>query len=264
MPLLDPALLRPLLGDFANRFDVDALASCDSTSSELLRRASAGAPSGSVVVADVQHAGRGRRGRHWLSAPDDSLTFSLLWRFSGNALQLSGLSLAVGVALARALAGLGARGVCLKWPNDVLLRQEGEFAKLAGILIELATDRRGTQAVIGIGLNLRAPEGDLGQPVAGLADALPGPLPERHALLAALLAELARVLEAFTVNGFSGLKMDWQQLHAWQGEPVRVVEDGREWLAGVCLGADDDGSLLVQSERGLERVLAGDVSLRRA
>lgn len=263
--LLDPILLRPLLGSYAGRFDVDALAICDSTSSELLRRADAGAPSGTVVVADRQTAGRGRRGRSWLSAPADSLTFSLLWRFPGTPLELSGLSLVVGVALARALAALGARGVGLKWPNDILLRRTGEFAKLAGILIEMASDRRGTQAVIGIGLNLRAPAGELGQAAAGLADALaPGEPPERHALLAALLLELLRVLDAFTVDGFAGQKSEWQRWHAWQDEPVRVVEDGRELLAGTCIGADTDGSLLVRSERGVERVLAGDVSLRHA
>ena len=101
MALIDPVLLKTRLGNQAGRFDVDALDECDSTNSELLRRAEGGAPSGSVVVADRQSAGRGRRGRNWLSSPESSLTFSLLWRFSGNASTLSGLSLAVGVALAQ-------------------------------------------------------------------------------------------------------------------------------------------------------------------
>ena len=120
MTLIDPVILKTRLGTWAGRFDVDALAECDSTSSELLRRAEKGAPAGTVIVADQQSAGRGRRGRQWLSAPEASLTFSLLWRFSGPASQLSGLSLAVGVGLARGLERLGAQGVCLKWPNDVL------------------------------------------------------------------------------------------------------------------------------------------------
>ena len=83
-------------------------------------------------------------------------------------------------------------------------------------------------------------------------------------MLAALLIELVRVLDAFTVDGFAGQKSEWQRWHAWQDEPVRIVEDGRELLAGTCIGADADGSLLVRSERGVERVLAGDVSLRHA
>ena len=157
MTLIDPALLKSRLGLLAGRFDVDALAECDSTSSELLRRADKGAPAGTVIVADRQSAGRGRRGRSWLSAPEASLTFSLLWRFSGAPGQLAGLSLAIGVALANGLEKLGASGIRLKWPNDVLLECNGDFAKLAGILIELASDRRGTQAIIGIGLNLQPP-----------------------------------------------------------------------------------------------------------
>ena len=108
------------------------------------------------------------------------------------------------MALARGLESLGARGIRLKWPNDVLLAAAGDFAKLAGILVELASDRQGTQAVIGIGVNLQAPRDDLPQPATGLDQALM-PLPDRHLVLAAILRELVRVLEAFAVDGFSGL-----------------------------------------------------------
>lgn len=262
MPLIDPARLKPLLGTLAGRFDVDSLDACDSTSSELLRRAERGAPSGTVLVADVQTAGRGRRGRTWLSAPADSLTFSLLWRFSGPATQLAGLSLAVGVAVAQALEGLGARRVRLKWPNDVLLAREGDFAKLAGILVELSTDRRGTQAVIGIGLNLQAPSGDLPQPAAGLVEDLVA-LPDRHDLLACLLAALAEVLDRFASGGFAALQSAWQQRHAWQNQPVRLLQDGELEGEGICLGADSDGALLVETPVCIKRFLAGDLSLRR-
>ena len=172
MALLDLVLLKSRLGLLAGRFDVDAVDTCDSTSSELLRRAEQGAPAGAVVVADRQTAGRGRRGRTWLSVPGESLTFSLLWRFACPSGGLAGLSLAVGVALAQGLEALGAGGICLKWPNDVLLRCGDDFAKLAGVLVELASDAQGTQAVIGIGLNLRPPRADLPQPAAGLDQAL--------------------------------------------------------------------------------------------
>jgi BirA family biotin operon repressor/biotin-[acetyl-CoA-carboxylase] ligase len=100
MTLIDPVLLKERLGILAGRFNVDVLDACDSSSSELMRRAEQGAPAGTVIVADRQTAGRGRRGRNWLSSPESSLTFSLLWRFSGYAAGLSGLSLAVGVGLA--------------------------------------------------------------------------------------------------------------------------------------------------------------------
>lgn len=136
-----------------------------------------------------------------LAVGQASLTFSLLWRFAGPPGRLAGLSLAVGVALARGLEGLGADGVRLKWPNDVLLADDGDF----GVLIELASDRRGTQAIIGVGLNLLPPPQALPQPAAGLAQALVH-LPDRHVVLASLLAALAGVLDTFAVDGFAGLK----------------------------------------------------------
>ena len=262
MPLIDPVLLKTRLGVLAGRFDVAALDECDSTSSELMRRADCGAPVGTVIVADRQTAGRGRRGRQWQSAPADSLTFSCLWRFGGQATQLSGLSLAVGVAVSEALEGLGATGVRLKWPNDVLLERGGGFAKLAGILVELVSDRRGTQAVIGIGINLRTPGGDLPQPAAGLAEALAA-LPDRHDLLAALLVSLAGVLDRFVAGGgFTALQSAWQRRHAWQNQPVRLLQDGVVDSEGICLGADADGALLVETPVCIKRFLSGDVSLR--
>lgn len=263
MTLIDPVLLKDRLGNLAGRFDVDALDECDSTSSELMRRAECGAPAGMVIVADRQRAGRGRRGRSWLSSPESSLTFSLLWRFSGNAAGLSGLSLAIGVGLARAMEDLGTTGVCLKWPNDVLLRCGDDFAKLAGILIELSSDRRGTQAIIGIGLNLAPPPDDLPLPAAGLSQACQH-APDRHDVLAAILVQLARVLDVFAVDGFFGLKMEWQHYHAWQGLSVQILGDGAEPQIGRCLGVDVDGSLLLEAGGGVARIFSGDVSLRRA
>ena len=264
MPLIDPLLLKKLLGPLAGRFDVDALVECDSTNSELMRRAAQGAPSGAVIVADQQSAGRGRRGRSWLSSPDDSLMFSLLWRHTGDPARIGGLSLAVGVALAEALGALGAQGVCLKWPNDLLLRQGQSFAKLAGILIELSSDRRGLQVVIGIGLNLHKPAQVLPQASAGLSEALM-PLPDRHALLAAILASLVVVLDDFAVDGFCGLKTRWERCHAWQGRQVDLSGgEGEAVLSGRCAGVDQDGALLLETAQGVQRILAGDLSLRLA
>jgi BirA family transcriptional regulator, biotin operon repressor / biotin---[acetyl-CoA-carboxylase] ligase len=263
MALLDLVLLKSRLGLLAGRFDVDAVDTCDSTSSELLRRAEHGTPAGAVVVADRQTAGRGRRGRTWLSVPGESLTFSLLWRFACPSGGLAGLSLAVGVALAQGLEALDAHGICLKWPNDVLLRSGDDFAKLAGVLVELASDAQGTQAVIGIGLNLKPPRADLPQPAAGLDQALASP-PDPAVVLAAILQALAGMLDTFAVDGFGGVKMQWQQRHAWQQAEVQVASGDDVPLAGRCLGVDDDGALLLATSDGIRRILAGDVSLRRA
>ena len=261
MALIDPVLLKARLGDQAGRCEVDALDECDSTSSELMRRAERGAPSGTVVVANRQYAGRGRRGRSWLSQPEASLTFSVLWRFPLPLSRLGGLSLAVGLALARALEKLGGKGVALKWPNDVLLADGERFAKLAGILIELSSDRRSAQAVIGIGVNLSVPEGDPGQPVAGLNQACPSPV-DRHQVLAAILAELAEVLAIFAESGFAGVKDGWLHYHAWQGQLVQILDDGATPLRGRCLGVDDEGALRIETAEGIERIFSGDVSLR--
>lgn len=264
MTLIDPQCMQARLASLAGRFDIDALAECDSTNSELMRRADRGAPSGAVLVADRQQAGRGRRGRQWASSPESSLTFSVLWRFALPPTALAGLSLAVGVALAQALQNLGAHGVGLKWPNDVLLQTAADdYAKLAGVLVELSSDRRGTQAVIGIGLNLRPPAEVLPQPAAALSQAA-GHEFDRHDVLAAILVALAGVLDRFAAEGFAGLKEAWQRHHAWQGAPVRLLDEGGEVMAGRCLGVHDDGSLLLETAAGVQRIYSGDVSLRHA
>lgn len=259
MPLIDPIRLNALLGSATGRFDVDSVDTCDSTSSELLRRAANGAPSGTVVVADAQTAGRGRRGRAWISAPEASLTFSVLWRFAADAPSLGGLSLAVGTALADGLERLSLAGIGLKWPNDVLF----DDAKLAGILVELASDRRGTSAVIGIGLNLLPPTGELDRPAAGLSD-IANAVPERHVVLATLLAALAETLDRFAKGGFAALRPAWQARHAWQDRTVCLLQDGGPPVIGRCLGADEDGALRIETAAGVRRFLSGDVSLRTA
>lgn len=258
--LIDPIRLKPLLGAFSSRFDVDALAEGSSSSDLLLLRASEGAGSGCVLVVDRQTAGRGRRGRNWASSPDSSLTFSLLWRFEGGVERLAGLSLAVGVALVRALEALSIGGVALKWPNDILLNG----GKLAGILVELSSERRGMVAVIGIGINLARPDADLvlDVPTASLSDAVSA-LPDRHALLAQILCELAPALDKFSQAGFAVFRSEWQGLHAWQNQEVAVMRDGQVEMAGICRGADADGALLVETSAGLSRCLSGDVSLRQ-
>lgn len=259
--LIDSECLNARLGRYRTRFQIDARAECESTSTLLYQRAEQGAPSGSVVVTDRQCAGRGSRGRQWTARPEASLTFSLLWHFDGGIDRLSGLSLAVGVAVARALAACGAPGVSLKWPNDVL----HDGSKLGGILVELQHDTPSSRAVIGIGLNLALPQGidprELALAPAAL-DQWVSPVPDRHDLLAALLVALADVLDLFSVEGFAALQAEWQSLNAWQDKPVRLYRDGVVVKEGVCRGADADGALIVQTANGVERCLSGDLSLR--
>lgn len=258
---LDQSAIRSALGVRAGQFEVEVVDRVESTNSLLLRKAALGAAHGSCVVAEVQTAGRGRRGRQWRGTLGGSLTFSLLWRFSQGAGFLSGLSLAVGVAVMRALEDAGIHGAALKWPNDVL----HQYRKLAGILIELQGDMLGpSAAVIGIGLNLRLSHQSVEQIDQAVVDVhtLLGVMPDRNRLLAQLLGHLADVLQQFEGEGFSSLRQEWQARHAYHRRPVRLLlpDGGQE--EGLVLDVADDGALLVETRKGLRRFTSGELSLR--
>jgi len=258
---LDAAAVRAQLGAHARHFRLELLDACASTNTLLLERARSGAPAGQVIACELQSAGRGRRGNRWQSGLGGSLTFSLLWRFSQGAAGLAGLSLAAGVAVARALASLEIEGVQLKWPNDLL--HTGR--KLGGILIELQGDAAGpSAAVIGIGLNLRLRAGmrdAIAQPATDLA-AISEQVPQRNRLLAAMLIELAQVLEQFAAQGFAPLRPEWMARHAHQGKAVTLSSGNGRTVAGRAAGVAEDGALLVETERGVERFVSGELSLR--
>jgi BirA family biotin operon repressor/biotin-[acetyl-CoA-carboxylase] ligase len=230
---------------------------CESTNSLVADLARDGAPSGTAVACELQTAGRGRRGAPWLAPFGTSLAFSLLWRFPAEARSLGGLSLAVGVACSRAFERLGASGIGLKWPNDVLW----EGRKVCGILIEIVS-ANDAAAVIGIGVNVcgadRLSE-KLPYPVADLQSA--GVSGGRNAVLGEMLAALGDACARFDRSGFGAFRGEWERRHAHAGQRVRLLNGESEWQ-GTALGVDDDGALLVTTERGLERFMSGEVSLR--
>ena len=213
------------------------------------------------VAAHVQTSGKGRRGRTWVSQLGASLTFSLLWRFQCGAAALSGLSLAVGVALIRTLHGFGISQAQLKWPNDVLV----DGKKLAGILIELQGDLEGpSAAVIGVGVNLNLPKNvldNIDQPAIDLANASDVSV-NQDALLGILLKHLADVLSDFEQYGFIGLRDEWLSHHAYENRPVRMLLPNGTDVQGIVKGVADDGILLVETALGLQRFSAGEISLR--
>lgn len=244
------------LASFATAIAVEIVPETGSTNSDLLMRLpTLAAPT--LLVALSQTHGRGRAGRVWLSAPGASMTFSLAWKFRLPLPSLSGLSLAVGVAVAQTLENYGVRAE-LKWPNDILV---GE-GKLGGILIETAETPDGTWAVVGIGLNLALPdslEARISQPVAEsrwLAQL------DRNDLLAALLNRLAESFIQFEAEGFYAFADRWNKFHAHSGREVRLVEDDRVRYEGVAVGVDDFGRLLLDTPSGRIAAVAGDVSLR--
>jgi BirA family biotin operon repressor/biotin-[acetyl-CoA-carboxylase] ligase len=255
--------VRDGLGAARDTLHIEILDHASSSNALLLQRATQGAASGSVLAVEWQTAGRGRLGRTWHSGLGDALTFSLLWRFGSGLAALSGLSLAIGVAMMRSLDELGVQGAGLKWPNDVLLNG----GKLAGILLEAQGDMLGPSAVvIGIGLNLHVPEDmreRIDQKVSDLASLEAG-APERNRVLAVSLKHLAAVLVEFGERGFAGLRAEWERRHVFRDHPVRLLLPDGSQIAGMALGVTDDGALRLATAQG-ERVFnAGEVSLRSA
>lgn len=261
LTLLDRALVTRSLGAHASRFTVEVLDNVESTNMLLLQRAAAGSASGSVVAAEWQTQGRGRRGRVWHATPTAALTFSVLWRFQQGAGFLAGLSLAVGVAVARVLSALGVHDAGLKWPNDIIWHGR----KLAGILIEMQGDMLGpSAAVIGIGLNCRLPDmlhERIDQPVVDLETAC-SEVPDRNRVLALLLIELVRVIDVFARDGFVSLREEWQNRHVYQGKLVKLMLPDGKVVSGTAQGVADDGTLLLATKAGQRRFHSGEVSLK--
>jgi BirA family transcriptional regulator, biotin operon repressor / biotin---[acetyl-CoA-carboxylase] ligase len=263
---LDRSEVARWLGKEAGLFDIEILPQATSSNSVLLQRAGStvpigGAHRGSVLAVEMQTAGRGRMGRTWHSGLGSSLTFSLLWRFDCGLNALSGLSLAVGVAIVRALNVLGAQGAQLKWPNDILTVQ----GKLGGVLIEAQGDMLGPSAVvIGIGLNCTLPASlapQIGQPACGL-DEITAAMPSRNQLLAVSLQELACVLIQFAKDGFVSLREEWEQYHIHQNRNVHLhMPDGSN-VSGVALGVSDSGELRMETAQGERRFNSGEVGVQ--
>jgi BirA family biotin operon repressor/biotin-[acetyl-CoA-carboxylase] ligase len=212
-----------------------------------------------LLWAESQTAGKGRAGRQWHSAAEATLTFSLAWKFSLPPQALAGLSLAVGVVVAQALASFGV-DARLKWPNDVL--KDG--AKLAGILIETAVDKADRSAIwtiIGVGINLAHAQ-QLSQQIGRAVADAPELLVQREQLMAALLNRFSVALPVFEKNGFRKFAAAWNALDAYAGKAVNILDQGKILYQGHAAGADEEGQLLLDTAQGIRAIVAGDVSLR--
>jgi BirA family biotin operon repressor/biotin-[acetyl-CoA-carboxylase] ligase len=263
---LDRELILTHLGQEARAFHLEILDTVESTNSLLLQRSSikknAGELSIAVLATELQTGGRGRRGREWHSGLGDGLTFSLVWRFQQGANLLSGLSLAVGVAIARVLRSSRVEDASLKWPNDVLI----DGRKIAGILIELQGDMLGpTTAVIGIGINLKLSDivkVRIDQSATDLYS-INGKTPDRNHLMAALLLELARVLRDFECHGFAPFREEWVRYHAFENQSVQLQMPDGSLQEGLVRGVGEDGSLILNTPAGDRVYNGGEISLRK-
>ena len=242
---------------------VEVVDRIDSTNTELMRRGQSPQAAPTLLVAVSQTAGRGRMGRVWSAPTGHGLTFS--WGMSLAAADWSGLSLAVGLALADALDPDRQWGLRLKWPNDLCWLSAGAVRKLGGILIEtqMAAASADTPArrwcVVGVGLNLRTPQiNNPGLAPVGWSEVSGEPAPHGPDILQTCIAALVPALRAFELYGFKPLAERFAQRDALMGQTV-TLSDGR---VGTALGVDAQGALMVQTAQGLQAVHSAEVSVR--
>ncbi len=265
LELLDAALIRGELGAARARslVSLELLFEVDSTNTHLLAHAPPRYGCAEACICELQSAGRGRRGRRWVAPFGGSIAMSLSWSFRDTVRDLPALSLAVGVAVSRALRRIGAQGIGLKWPNDIWLGQR----KIGGVLIELRAEAGGPAfVVIGVGINVTLPDEaraeieSSGVRVAAVADACPI-LPSRNRLAGAILDELLGMLVQFESEGFAAFWPSWTALDVLQGRSAQVVI-GERHVAGRARGVDRDGALQMEVQGRMQRFVSGEVSLR--
>jgi BirA family biotin operon repressor/biotin-[acetyl-CoA-carboxylase] ligase len=258
---LDPVRIERLLADAGWTGPQPLiLAVTGSTNADAAGLADSGAPEGACVVAEVQTAGRGRLGRSWQSPPHAGLGMSVLVRAADQPVnRLGWLPLASGLAVMDAVRGLRAVPICLKWPNDLMIRSAAcgggrTLAKLGGILAERQADG---SIVVGIGLNVAMASDEL--PVATATSLyLEGGTTDREALLVGILVQFGRRLAQWR-SADPALAHDYRQACATLGRLVQVELPGDRRASGVAVGIDSDGHLVVDTQGISLTVTAGDV-----
>ncbi|QGH61647.1 bifunctional biotin--[acetyl-CoA-carboxylase] ligase/biotin operon repressor BirA [Serratia proteamaculans] len=239
---------------------VTVLPVVDSTNQYLLDRI-AELQSGDACIAEYQQAGRGRRGRQWISPFGANLYLSMFWRLDQGPAAAMGLSLVIGIVMAEVLKDLGAQDVRVKWPNDLYLNDR----KLAGILVEL-TGKTGdaAQLVIGAGINLAMRDTNantINQGWINLQEA--GINIDRNELAATLLNELRQSLRQFEIDGLAPFIARWRALDNFIDRPVKLLI-GEQQIFGIARGIDQQGALLLDQDGVIKPFIGGEISLRSA
>jgi BirA family biotin operon repressor/biotin-[acetyl-CoA-carboxylase] ligase len=276
--LLDKSLLLKSLNTETQHLitDLQIHDQIDSTNSHLAALTYANPEkAGIVCLAEQQTAGRGRRGRQWISPFGSNIYCSISWRFAAGPASLSGLSLAIGVAVIEALKVHGIQNVGLKWPNDIYWQQK----KLGGILVEVSGESDGPcSAVIGLGLNLFVDSEDAAsieqewidiqkiqkyyQQQSG--DSASELSISRQQLVVTLIEKILAISDNYTQQSFTQYCHAWRQYDCMQGQQVSLFM-GDNKIDGTVLGINDDGLLLLQTEAGqVQSFASGEVSFRRS
>jgi BirA family transcriptional regulator, biotin operon repressor / biotin---[acetyl-CoA-carboxylase] ligase len=214
----------------------------------------------SVVLAEYQTHGRGRRGSPWVSPIGSGICLSISWHFEQPLESLTCLSLAVGSAVIRVLTRMGIEGVGLKWPNDIFYHGK----KLGGILIEIKGENAGPcDVVVGLGLNFTFPvdfEGDINQPwidLAGIKDSIP----PRNAIAAELISELMLLLDSYADARIEDIINEWRKYDCMDGKQASLILQDKH-INGLVVGIDAGGALLMSVNNSIQRFTAGEISLR--
>lgn len=262
LQLLDADNIRRALNKQARQHcrDIEILFETESTNQYLLERFEQAPCPGTVVLAEHQSHGRGRRGNRWLSPLGSGICLSLAWRTDNSYASLGLLSLFVGVAVARTLAKLGVSDVGLKWPNDILVGQQ----KLGGILVEMQGEANGpVDIIIGVGINYDIPE--------DLARAVDQPVTDivshstkstgRNEMAALLISQLLELLSVTSEQEHDALLQEWRQFDCYKDRMANLQLPDSE-VSGKIMGIDDDGCLLIRVKGQVQRYMCGELSVR--
>ncbi len=230
----------------------------DSTNQYLLERLS-DLKSGDACVAEYQYAGRGRRGRKWVSPFGKNLYLSMYWRLEQGPAAAIGLSLVVGIVIAEVLHRFGADRIRVKWPNDLYLDDK----KLAGILVELiGKTGDAAQVVIGAGINISMDHKDeesINQQWINLLQA--GVEIDRNKLAVEIILDLRKALIQFENEGLSSFISRWFELDNFMDRSVKLIIGSQE-VYGIARGINQQGALLLDQNGVITPYIGGEISLR--
>jgi len=258
--LLDKSSIVTLLSATANKPIVEVHNIIDSTNNYLMRRLPNQIENGQVCFAEHQSAGRGRRGRQWISPFGSHIYMSMYWYLVQGMSAAMGLSTVAALAVSDAIKKLYDVEVQLKWPNDIYLRG----VKLAGILIDLDGQAlEPCHCVIGIGINLQMPEKSakqVDQPWTDLQANIDVDI-DRNQLAAELISNLIKRLQQHQISGLSEMVPEWQQQDYYYKKDVKLIT-GKKETVGICQGINDQGALLLEVDGNIQVNYGGEVSLR--
>lgn len=258
--LLNKIQIESLFPNYFRIPNIEIHETLDSTNSYLLRQIPKQLNNGQVCLAEYQSAGRGRRGRQWISPFGSQIFLSMYWYLEQGISAAMGLSLVAALAVSDAIGSVTNISVQLKWPNDIYL----EGVKLAGILIDLEGQAlEPSHSVIGIGLNLTIPEqaaSKIDQDWTDLQNHCNEKI-DRNLLVARIIFHLLKRLEQHKLEGLSSMINEWHDQDYYLNKKV-ILLTGDKVVKGICRGVNSQGALNLETDGKIKPIYGGEVSLR--